>query len=150
MRRDRTPAGRRGRAWLAGGAGLTAVATIVGASARRSITQRATAVEDPYADEDFDLIDDDPGYVVTTPDGVPLAVREVGPGRRAGDHASSSTGSVFAWARSTFSAPGFPSSWARTSGWSSTTSAATDSPARRAPETYTLTQLGRDLETVLK
>ena len=79
MRRDRTPAGRRGRAWLAGGAGLTAVATIVGASARRSITQRATGREDPYAEEDFDRIDDDPGYVVTTPDGVPLAVRESGP-----------------------------------------------------------------------
>jgi len=43
------------------------------------MTQRAVEVEDPYADEDFDTIDDDRGYVVTTPDGVPLAVREVGP-----------------------------------------------------------------------
>ena len=58
---------------------MTAVATIVGASARRSMTQRATTLEDPYAGEDFDTMDDDRSYVVTTPDGVPLAVREAGP-----------------------------------------------------------------------
>jgi pimeloyl-ACP methyl ester carboxylesterase len=58
---------------------VTAVATIVGASARRSITQRAAAVADPYADEDFATLDRDRGYVVTTHDGVPLAVREAGP-----------------------------------------------------------------------
>jgi pimeloyl-ACP methyl ester carboxylesterase len=69
----------KGRAWLAGGAGVTAVATIVGASARRSMTQRASVIEDPYADEDFDRLDDDVSYVVTTPDGVTLAVREAGP-----------------------------------------------------------------------
>jgi pimeloyl-ACP methyl ester carboxylesterase len=58
---------------------VSAVVTIVGASARRSITQRATSLEDPYADEDFDRIDHDRAYVVTTPDGVLLAVREAGP-----------------------------------------------------------------------
>ncbi|MGO9926019.1 MAG: alpha/beta hydrolase, partial [Mycobacterium sp.] len=58
---------------------MTAVATIVGASARRSMIQRATTREDHYADEDFETIDDDRSYVVTTPDGVPLAVREAGP-----------------------------------------------------------------------
>jgi pimeloyl-ACP methyl ester carboxylesterase len=58
---------------------VTAVATIVGASARRSMTQRATGIDDPYADEDFDRLDDDASYVVTTPDGVTLAVREAGP-----------------------------------------------------------------------
>ncbi len=41
--------------------------------------QRARGVDDPYADEDFDRIDDDRGSVVTTPDGVPLAIREAGP-----------------------------------------------------------------------
>ncbi|ORW94765.1 alpha/beta hydrolase [Mycobacterium sp. IEC1808] len=79
MSPDKTRRRQKGRAWLAGGAGVTAVATIVGASARRSMTQRATLLEDPYADEDFDTIDNDRAYVVTTPDGVPLAVREAGP-----------------------------------------------------------------------
>jgi pimeloyl-ACP methyl ester carboxylesterase len=79
LSRNKTRKRQRGRAWLAGGAGVTAVATIVGASARRSITQRATMGEDPYADEDFDALDDDRSYVVTTPDGVLLAVREAGP-----------------------------------------------------------------------
>ena len=41
--------------------------------------ERATTREDPYAGEDFERLDDDRSYVVTTPDGVPLAVREVGP-----------------------------------------------------------------------
>jgi pimeloyl-ACP methyl ester carboxylesterase len=70
---------RKRSAWLAGGAGLTAVATIVGASARRSMAERAAALEDPWADEDFDRLDSDRGQVVTTPDGVPLVVREAGP-----------------------------------------------------------------------
>lgn len=58
---------------------MTAVAAIVGASVQRSMTQRAVGVEDPYADEDFERIDSDRSYVVATPDGVALAVREVGP-----------------------------------------------------------------------
>jgi len=37
------------------------------------------STDDPYEDEDFELLDADRSYVVTTPDGVPLAVREVGP-----------------------------------------------------------------------
>ncbi|EUA07305.1 putative hydrolase/acyltransferase of alpha/beta superfamily domain protein [Mycobacterium xenopi 4042] len=46
-------------------------------SVARSMTRRAHA-EDPYADEDFEVLDADRSYVVTTPDGVPLAVREAG------------------------------------------------------------------------
>jgi hypothetical protein len=64
---------RKRSAWLAGGAGLTAVATIVGASLRHSMAERAASYEDPYADEDFEQLDSDRSYVVTTPDGVPLA-----------------------------------------------------------------------------
>ncbi len=40
---------------------------------------RRVTTDDPYAGEDFELLDADRGCVVTTPDGVPLAVREVGP-----------------------------------------------------------------------
>ena len=59
-------------------AGLSAVGTVAGASAARTVTRRVT-VEDLYAGEDFGLLDADRGCVVTTPDGVDLAVREVGP-----------------------------------------------------------------------
>ena len=128
---------------------MTAVATIVGASARRSVTQRATLLEDPYADEDFERIDEDRAYVVTTPDGVPLAVREAGPvdaqvtmvfvhgfclrmaafhfqRTRLPDRLRSPVRMVF------YDQRGHGRSGAGT------------------PETYTLTQLGEDLECVLR
>jgi pimeloyl-ACP methyl ester carboxylesterase len=140
---------RKRRAWLAGGAGLTAVATIVGASARRSMAERATALEDPYEDEDFEQLDDDRSYVVTTPDGVPLAVREAGPvnapltmvfahgfclrmgafhfqRKRLGEHWGPYVRMVF------YDQRGHGQS------------------GEADPETYTLTQLGKDLETVLQ
>ena len=64
--------------WLAGAAGASAVGTAAGVSVARSLRHRVTD-EDPYAGEDFELLDIDRGCVVTTPDGVPLTVREVGP-----------------------------------------------------------------------
>jgi pimeloyl-ACP methyl ester carboxylesterase len=63
---------------LAGVAGLGAVGTVAGVSAARSLGHRS-AVEDIYEREDFALLNADRGCVVTTPDGVPLVVREVGP-----------------------------------------------------------------------
>ncbi|MCU1694407.1 MAG: alpha/beta hydrolase fold protein [Mycobacterium sp.] len=73
---------RRGRIrnarWLAGVTGLAAVGGLAGTTVARSVTRRVTD-DDPYADEDFCLIDADRSSVVTTADGVPLAVREVGP-----------------------------------------------------------------------
>jgi pimeloyl-ACP methyl ester carboxylesterase len=68
---------RRAR-WLAGAAGLSAVGGLAGATVARSLTRRITD-DDPYLDEDFELLDADRGCVVTTADGVPLAVKEVGP-----------------------------------------------------------------------
>ncbi len=149
MSPDDTRKRHKGRAWLAGGAGLTAVATIVGASARRSMTQRAATVDDPYADEDFERLDSDRSYVVTTPDGVPLAVREAGPAdapltmvfvhgfclrmgafhfqrTRLPDHLGPRVRMVF------YDQRGHGRS------------------GDASPETYTLTQLGKDLESVLK
>ena len=113
------------------------------------MTQRATAIEDPYADEDFDRLDDDRSYVVTTSDGVPLAVREAGPvdaqvtmifvhgfclrmgafhfqRTRLPERLSASVRMVF------YDHRGHGRSGVG------------------APETYTLTQLGEDLESVLK
>ena len=140
---------RRRRAWLAGGAGLTAVATIVGASARRSMAERAMVFEDPWANEDFERLDTDRSQVVITPDGVPLAVREAGPvdapvtvvfahgfclrmgafhfqRMRLAEHWGSNVRMVF------YDHRGHGQS------------------GEADPETYTLTQLGQDLETVLQ
>lgn len=67
----------RGR-WLAGAAGVSAVGGLAGTTVARSLTRRVSDV-DPHGDEDFELLDADRSCVVTTPDGAPLAVREVGP-----------------------------------------------------------------------
>lgn len=64
--------------WMAGAAGLAAVGGLAGTTVARSLTRRVTD-DDPYAHDDFELLDADRSYVVTTDDGVPLAVREVGP-----------------------------------------------------------------------
>jgi pimeloyl-ACP methyl ester carboxylesterase len=74
----RTRRARRNRRWLAGATGLGAVGAVAGASVARSMTHRV-AVNDPYTKEDFALLEADRGCVVTTPDGVDLVVREVGP-----------------------------------------------------------------------
>ncbi|WP_396926354.1 alpha/beta fold hydrolase [Mycolicibacterium sp.] len=63
---------------LAGVAGLGAVGTVAGLSAARAFGHRSY-IEDAYRGEDFALLDADRGCVVTTPDGIPLVVREVGP-----------------------------------------------------------------------
>ena len=127
---------------------MTAVATIVGASARRSMTQRATTLEDPYADEDFDGIDADRAYVVTTPDGVPLAVREAGPVDAEVTmvfvHGFCLRMGAFHFQRTRLPhrlGPRIRMVFYDQRG---------HGRSGAAPETYTLTQLGQDLESVLK
>jgi pimeloyl-ACP methyl ester carboxylesterase len=75
---DRWRGRRRNASWLAGLAGLAAVGSLAGATVAKSLTRRVTA-DDPHRDEDFELLDADRSCIVTTSDGVPLAVREVGP-----------------------------------------------------------------------
>lgn len=139
----------KGKAWLAGSAGLTAVATLVGASARKTIIERTSSDEDPWADEDFERLDSDRAQVVMTSDGVPLAVREAGPPdapltvvfahgfclrmgafhfqrMRLGEVLGSQVRMVF------YDQRGHGQS------------------GEGEPDSYTLTQLGRDLETVLQ
>lgn len=70
--------GRKDVRWLAGAAGLAAVGSMAGVRVARSV-RRHSRIDDPYADEDFSILDTDRGCVVTATDGVPLAVREVGP-----------------------------------------------------------------------
>jgi pimeloyl-ACP methyl ester carboxylesterase len=134
--------------WLAGAAGLGAVGTIAGVTVAHSMTRRAV-IEDPYANENFETLDGDRSYVVTTPDGVPLAVREVGP-------ADAPVTVVFAhgfclrMGAFHFQRMRLSDEWGpqvrmifydqRGHGRSG------DAP----PETYTIAQLGMDLETVLQ
>ncbi|MGZ4528215.1 MAG: alpha/beta fold hydrolase [Mycobacterium sp.] len=128
---------------------MTAVATIVGASARRSMTQRAASLEDPYATEDFDRLDDDRSYVVTTPDGVPLAVREAGP-------ADARVTMVFVhgfclrMGAFHFQRTRLPDQLGRDVRMVFYDQRGHGRSGEADPETYTLTQLGRDLESVLK
>ena len=63
---------------LAGVAGLSAVGTVAGVSMARALGHRSY-IQDAYQGEDFGLLEADRGCVVTTPDGIPLVVREVGP-----------------------------------------------------------------------
>jgi pimeloyl-ACP methyl ester carboxylesterase len=65
--------------WLAGAAGMAVVGGVAGSTVARSAIRRTT-VDDPYAEEDFEIFDSDRSSVVTATDGVELAVREVGPG----------------------------------------------------------------------
>ncbi len=149
MSADKSRRRHRGRAWLAGGAGLTAVAAIVGASARRSIIQRASGIEDPYADEDFDRLEDDRSYVVTTPDGVSLAVREAGsvdaPLTMVFVHGFCLRMGAFHFQRTRL--PDRLGPRARMVFYDQRGHGRSGDAA---PESYTLTQLGKDLEDVLK
>ena len=62
---------------MAGVAGLGAVSTAAGISAAKALRKRK--IQDAYQGEDFALLEADRGCVVTTADGIPLVVREVGP-----------------------------------------------------------------------
>ena len=134
--------------WLAGAAGLGAVGTIAGITVARSMTRRAV-IEDPYLNENFETLDGDRSYVVTTPDGVPLAVREVGPADApltvVFAHGYCLRMGAFHFQRIRLSEEWGPQVRMifydqRGHGRSG------DAP----PETYTVTQLGMDLETVLQ
>ncbi|WP_431239029.1 alpha/beta fold hydrolase [Mycolicibacterium aichiense] len=133
---------------LAGVAGLGAVGTVAGVSAARSFGQRS-GVEDVYQREDFGLLDADRGCVVTTPDGIPLVVREVGP-TTAPVTVVFAHGFCLQMGSFHFQRAALESRWGdqvrmvfydqRGHGQSSA-----------APvDTYTVDQLGKDLETILQ
>jgi pimeloyl-ACP methyl ester carboxylesterase len=121
----------------------------VGASARRSMIVRARAREDPYADEDFERLYDDRSYVVTTPDGVPLAVREVGqvdaPVTVVFAHGFCLRMSAFHFQRMRLG-----ERWGPHVRMVFYDHRGHGRSGDGSPETYTLTQLGKDLETVLQ
>jgi pimeloyl-ACP methyl ester carboxylesterase len=113
------------------------------------MAERATALEDPYEDEDFEQLDDDRSYVVTTPDGVPLAVREAGP-------VNAPLTMVFAhgfclrMGAFHFQRRRLGEQWGPDVRMVFYDQRGHGQSGEADPETYTLTQLGKDLETVLR
>jgi pimeloyl-ACP methyl ester carboxylesterase len=111
--------------------------------------QRTAGVEDPYADEDFERLDSDRSYVVTTPDGVPLAVREVGP-------VDAPVTMVFVhgfclrMGAFYFQRTRLAEKWEPRVRMVFYDQRGHGRSGEAEPETYTLTQLGQDLESVLK
>ena len=133
---------------MAGVAGLGAVGTAAGVSAARAL-RNPKLIEDAYRGEDFKMLDADRGGVITTADGVPLVFREVGP-VTAPLTVVFSHGFCLRMGSFHFQRAALSQRWGdqvrmvfydqRGHGQSET-----------APiETYTVDQLGRDLETVLQ
>jgi pimeloyl-ACP methyl ester carboxylesterase len=134
--------------WLAGAAGLGAVGTIAGISAARSMARRA-GIEDPYANENFERLDGDRSYVVTTPDGVPLAVREVGP-TDAPLTVVFAHGFCLRMGAFHFQRMRLSDEWGSDVRMIFYDQRGHGRSGEAPPETYTITQLGTDLETVLQ
>jgi pimeloyl-ACP methyl ester carboxylesterase len=111
--------------------------------------QRTSGVEDPYADEDFDRLEDDRSYVVTTPDGVPLAVRDAGP-----ENAPLTMvfvhGFCLRMGAFHFQRTRLPHRLGGGVRMVFYDQRGHGRSGESAPESYTLTQLGEDLESVLK
>lgn len=134
--------------WLAGAAGLAAVGSVAGVSVARSVTRRVST-DDPYAGEDFELLAADRSCVVTTPDGVPLAVREVGP-------TDASITVVFAhgfclrMGAFHFQRARLAEQWGPQVRMVFYDQRGHGKSGAAAPDSYTVAQLGQDLETVLK
>ena len=132
---------------LAGVAGLAAVGTIAGVTVARSVTRRTTT-EDLYAGEDFELLDADRSSVVTTPDGIDLAVREVGP-EDAPLTVVFSHGFCLRMGGFHFQRVRLEQEWGSQVRMVFYDHRGHGQSAEAPPDTYTIEQLGRDLETVL-
>ena len=133
--------------WLAGVAGLTAVGTVAGASVARSLARRSMA-DDPYAGEDFERLDADRSSVVTTVDGVPLAVREVGP-NDAPLTVVFAHGFCLRMASFHFQRTRLAEEWGQQVRMVFYDQRGHGQSGDAPPETYTVEQLGCDLESVL-
>ena len=133
--------------WLAGAAGLTAVGTAAGVSVARSLRRRVST-DDPFKDEDFELLDADRSCVVTTPDGVDLAVREVGP-EDARLTVVFAHGFCLRMGAFYFQRARLAEQWGPQVRMVFYDERGHGQSGEASPETYTVTQLGQDLETVL-
>ena len=137
----------RGRGWLAGAAGVSAVGTAAGVTAARSLRRRFKG-EDPHLDEDFELLDADRSCVVTTPDGVPLAVREVGP-QDAPLTVVFAHGFCLRMGSFHFQRARLSQQWGPQVRMVFYDQRGHGQSGESSPDTYTVEQLGQDLESVL-
>jgi pimeloyl-ACP methyl ester carboxylesterase len=139
---------RNRNAWLAGVAGLTAVGTVAGVTAARTLGHRRN-IEDPYEGEHFDQLDAHRSCVVTTPDGVPLAVREVGPANAPLTvvfvHGFCMRMGAFHFQRTRLQ-----QRWGQQVRMVFYDQRGHGESGEAPPDSYTISQLGQDLETVLK
>jgi pimeloyl-ACP methyl ester carboxylesterase len=133
--------------WLAGAAGVTAVGAAAGASVARSLRRRISS-DDPYVDEDFELLDADRSVVVTTPDGVPLAVREVGP-KDAPVTVVFAHGFCLRMGAFYFQRARLTEQWGSQVRMVFYDQRGHGQSGEAPPDSYTVTQLGKDLESVL-
>jgi pimeloyl-ACP methyl ester carboxylesterase len=142
---------RRGRTsnarWLAGAAGVGAVGAAAGVSVARSMRRRVTT-DDPYEDEDFELLDADRSVVVTTADGVPLAVREVGP-KDAPLTVVFAHGFCLGMGAFYFQRARLTEQWGSQVRMVLYDQRGHGQSGEAAPESYTVEQLGKDLDAVL-
>ncbi|MBB2989973.1 pimeloyl-ACP methyl ester carboxylesterase [Mycolicibacterium iranicum] len=137
----------RGAGWLAGAAGVAAVGSAAGLTFARSLRRRVTA-EDLYRSEDFELLDADRGCVVTTPDGVPLAVREVGP-EKAPLTVVFAHGFCLRMGAFHFQRARLSEQWGDQVRMVFYDQRGHGQSGEAPPDTYTVEQLGQDLESVL-
>lgn len=133
--------------WFAGAAGMSAVGTAAGVSMARSLRRRVTS-EDPHVDEDFELLDADRGCVVTTPDGVPLTVREVGP-KDAPLTVVFAHGFCLRMGSFHFQRARLSDQWGAQVRMVFYDQRGHGQSGEAPPDTYTVEQLGQDLESVL-
>ncbi|PRC44074.1 alpha/beta hydrolase [Mycobacterium sp. ITM-2017-0098] len=138
---------RGGAGWLAGAAGVAAVGSAAGVSLARSLRRRVSD-DDPHRDEDFELLDADRSCVVTTPDGVPLAVREVGP-ENAPLTVVFAHGFCLRMGSFHFQRARLTEQWGKQVRMVFYDQRGHGQSGEASPDTYTVEQLGQDLESVL-
>ena len=146
---DSLPTGVGKKAGLmAGVAGLGAVGTATARSAAKALRNRK-AVEDAYRGEDFKLLEADRGCVITTPDGIPLVVREVGP-ITAPLTVVFAHGFCMRMGSFHFQRAALAERWGKQVRMVFYDQRGHGKSASAPIETYTVEQLGQDLETVLQ
>jgi len=128
---------------------VSAVGAVAGATVAGSMLNRRAVIDDPFADEDFETLDGDRSYLVTTPDGVPLAVREVGP-TDAPLTVVFAHGFCLRMGAFHFQRMRLCDEWGTQVRMIFYDQRGHGRSGKAPPETYTLTQLGKDLETVLQ
>ncbi|WP_156744434.1 alpha/beta fold hydrolase [Mycobacterium sp. E740] len=116
-------------------------------SVARSLRRRVTD-DDQYRDEDFELLDADRSSIVTTPDGVSLAVREVGP-EDAALTVLFAHGFCLRMGAFYFQRLRLTEQWGDQVRMVFYDQRGHGQSDEAPPETYTVSQLGRDLEAVL-